>query len=212
MILPLFIAFFAGALVGFVIAALLVAAKRGGEEPAVDPSDPYGIGDRMTRSARSLERFYGSNGTPLGKVRVDLDHVKKRPGDVASSRGRDRREVPSMEANLQNHDAPVESATRNLRACRHYMLGCAGALDAAGEREAVHSLRLALCSLDDCLTELEAPEPPTRVLRPIADPSLRGLGDDLARSVRPRPDTIADDRRDDLMADVDHEDFDRGEV
>jgi hypothetical protein len=92
------------------------------------------------------------------------------------------------------------------------MLGCAGALDAAGETEAVHSLRLSLTALDDCLEALKQPEPLTRVLQPITGEGLFELGVDLARSMAPRPDTVADDVRMDRQMDGDHEDFDRGEV
>jgi hypothetical protein len=95
--------------------------------------------------------------------------------------------VPASDT-VPNTDTPVDSAVRNLRVCRGYMLGCASTLDAAGESEAVHSLRLSLTTLDDCLGALEPPEQPTRVI-PI------------------RGDSIADDRRDDLMADADRSEY-----
>jgi hypothetical protein len=106
---------------------------------------------------------------------------------------------------VQNQPAPVEQVIRELRTIRGYALKCAGALDTAGKSEAVHSLRMALCSLDDCLSELEKPEPPTSVMQPITDRSLKGLSDELAEALR--PDTIADDRRDDLMADADRSEY-----
>lgn len=106
-----------------------------------------------------------------------------------------------MDATVQNTNTLAEDASRNLRVCRGYMLGICGALDTDGHYgEAVHSLRLALTSLGDCLDELEKPEPPTRVLRSL-------LLTKRERESAPGQDTIADDRRDDLMADADRSEY-----
>lgn len=92
-----------------------------------------------------------------------------------------------MEATVQE-TPPVTRATNELRVCRGFMGGITEVLDAAGETEAAESLRLALDSLGDCIEALE-------------------LEDKLATQVIPiRGDTIADDRRDDLMMDADRSD------
>jgi hypothetical protein len=141
---------------------------------------------------------------------------------------------------VQNPPAPVESAIRNLRVCRGYMLGCCSALDQAGLSEAVHYLRTSLTSLDDCLDRLEKPELSGRMIftspvngesrqvtvlyaTPPANSDYDYMVEDetgyrfpvLAAwlaSEQPtshmddvfvRRDTIADDRRDDLMMDAD---------
>lgn len=50
---------------------------------------------------------------------------------------------------------PVRDVLANLRVCRRYMVACAGTLDETEETEALHSLRLSLTTLDDCLDRLE---------------------------------------------------------
>lgn len=88
---------------------------------------------------------------------------------------------------VHNDTAPVDQAIRELRTIRGYALRCAGTLDSAGRAEAVHSLRLSLTALDDCLDALEAEQP-------------------ILGHVGHRGDTIADDRHDDLMMDADRSD------
>jgi hypothetical protein len=106
---------------------------------------------------------------------------------------------------VPNETTPVESAVRELRVCRDYMLGIAKLLDAIPEREAHHALLLSLTSLDDCLAALEHPglfgdhRDGSSLVDPMAPTQLLGHLDD----VFVRRDTIADDRRDDLMADAD---------
>jgi hypothetical protein len=104
-------------------------------------------------------------------------------------------EVPVNATDTVQETPPVERAEKNLRVCRGYMLAIAGVLDEAGESEAVHYLRTSLTSLDDCLDALEKPEQSMQVL-----PSH--MGDVFATR-----DTIADDRRDDLMADADRSEY-----
>lgn len=88
-----------------------------------------------------------------------------------------------MEATVQE-TPPATRALNELRVCRGHMLANAAVLDAAGEGDAHHSLLLSLTSLDDCIDALE-------------------LEEKLATKVIPiRGDTIADDRRDDLMMDA----------
>lgn len=89
-----------------------------------------------------------------------------------------------MTATVPKTTATVDGALSNLRVCRGGMLSCAAALDQPETREAHHALLLSLAELDDCLAELEKPEPPTLVFSRTRD-------------------FIADDRRDDLMADAD---------
>lgn len=56
------------------------------------------------------------------------------------------------------NDAPAARTrvAKELRVCRSHMLASAGVLDTEGETEAVHSLRLSLTTLDDCLDALES--------------------------------------------------------
>lgn len=81
-----------------------------------------------------------------------------------------------------------EREAHELRTLRGMLLGKATILDRIEAREAVHYLRTALTSLDDCIDALEAPEQPTTNMR------------------RWEP-AIADDVRMDRLADADRSDY-----
>lgn len=88
---------------------------------------------------------------------------------------------------LPTKPSTVRGALAEIRVCRGFLLGSVGTLDKARESEAVHSLRLALTALDDCIDALE-PEPHL----PTTEPG------DLIYS---RKETLADDRRMDRSMD-----------
>lgn len=78
----LIIGLFFGATLGFLLACILTVASRDDDARRRDPSDPYGISERMRSRARALERAgvqeLRSNVVPLGHHRLGIDHPTKR--------------------------------------------------------------------------------------------------------------------------------------